>query len=257
MKVGLQLYSVRDEMERDMEQTLRAVKAMGYDFVEFAGFFGHSADEIKAMLQGIGLEAVSVHQGYETFLEDPEAAAFLKTIGVSYCAVPYMGREKHKGADDYAQTIEMLKKVSERLKKQGISMLYHNHEFEFHTYEGKCLIDWLYETAGLDAIEPEFDTCWIKYAGYSPEAYLKQYSGHVPVVHIKDFTGSTGLGKTREENGFQMQPVGQGVQDWESILQAAKAAGARYLIVEQDDNAPGESLNNAEKSRAYLKDLGY
>lgn len=272
LKIGLQLYSVRNEMERDMDKTLAAVKAMGYDYVEFAGYFGKSAEEVRALLDKHELRCVSVHQAYESFLDEPKKnAEYLKTIGAAYCAIPWMGLEKHKGSDAFEQTVKEIRRVSALLKEYGIQMLYHNHEFEFEKFEGKYKLDWLYEAVGLDAIRPEFDTCWVRYAGEDPCAYLKKYAAQVEVVHLKDFTakelaagpmyeliGSDAKPKSREENEFKFKPVGSGMQDMPSILAAAEAVGAQYAIVEQDGVAEGSTeLDDARTSREYLKSLGY
>lgn len=273
-KVGLQLYSVRDHMEQDMEKTLRAVKAIGYDYVEFAGYFGKPAEEVKALLDEIGLKCRSVHQGYEVFLEDPEGqVAYLKTLGVKYCAIPWMGVEKHKGHDGFAKAVDEIKSVAKLLKDNGIQMLYHNHDFEFGKYEDKYLFDWLYETVGLDLLKPEIDTCWVKYAGEDPCAYLEKYSGHIDVVHLKDFTckefasgpvyaliDNSGkenkAEKSKEENEFKFRHLGSGLQNFEEILAAAEKGGAEYVIVEQDQWYDQDSLEQAQKSRDYLKTLG-
>lgn len=273
-KVGLQLYSVRDKMEADMEQTLKAVKEMGYDYVEFAGYFGKSAEEVKALLDKYELECPSVHQGYEVFIEKPEDnVKYLKTIGAKYCAVPWMGMEKQKGNPDFEKAVEEIKNVAKLLKDNGIQMLYHNHDFEFEKFEDKYLFDWLYETVGLDLLKPEIDTCWVKYAGEDPCAYLEKYNDYIDVVHLKDFVckefangpvyalidnsgKENAPKKTQEENEFKFKHIGGGLQNFKEILASAEKAGAEYVIVEQDQWYDEDSLELAKKSREYLKSLG-
>lgn len=274
LKVGIQLYSVRDDMEKDMDATLKAVADMGYDCVEFAGYFGKTAEEVKAMLNKYGLEAVSVHQGYDVFLEDEKANIdYLKTLGVKFCAIPWMDVKKHKGNDVYPKTVEEITKVAKALKAAGIQMCYHNHDFEFGKYEDKFLLDWLYEDIPADLLETEIDTCWVKYAGYDPCEYLKKYTGRVHIVHLKDFTcksfaggpvyaliddnGKEGEKASKEDNGFMFKPVGSGIQDFPAIIDAAKAAGAEYIIVEQDQSDERPALEAAKMSRDYLKSIGY
>ncbi|MBE7042956.1 MAG: sugar phosphate isomerase/epimerase, partial [Ruminococcaceae bacterium] len=146
-KVGLQLYSVRDDMAEDMLGTLKKVKEMGYDCVEFAGYFDHTAEEVKAMLDEVGLECVSVHQVYAPFLEqEQEMIDYLKVLGAKYCAIPWMGLENHKGNEGFEQAIADITKVAKALKENGIQMLYHNHDFEFNKFEDKFLMDWFYES---------------------------------------------------------------------------------------------------------------
>ena len=274
LKVGLQLYSVRDKMEKDMEATLKAVKEMGYDCVEFAGYFGKSAEEVKTLLDNIGLECISAHQTYDVFLDKPEEnVKYLKTIGAKFCAIPWMGIECQKGKPGFEKAVEEIKKVATLLKDNGITMLYHNHDFEFEKYEDKYLFDWLYETVGLDLLKPEIDTCWVKYAGEEPCRYLEKYADDLDVVHLKDFVCKEFAGgpvyalidnsgkenktqKNQEDNEFRFKHLGGGLQDFEEILSAVKKTNAEYVIVEQDKWYDDDSLELARKSREYLKSLG-
>lgn len=272
-KVGLQLYSIRDKMEQDMDAALKAVQEIGYEYVEFAGYFGKSAEKVRALLDKYGLKCISVHQGYEVFLDDPEYNVnYLKTIGAKFCAIPWMDVAKHKGSDAFDQTVKEIIQVAELLKKNGIQMLYHNHDFEFKVYENKFLLDWLYETIPSDLLKPEIDTCWATYAGCDVCGYLEKYSGQLDVVHLKDFTckelakgpayaliDNTGKEQetvTKEDNEFKFRPVGQGMQDFPAILEATDKAGAEYVIVEQDQWYDGDSLDCAKQSRDYLRGLG-
>jgi len=273
LKVGLQLYSIRDAMAEDMDNALRKVKEIGYDYVEFAGYFGHSAEEVKAMLDKYDLKCISVHQTYDVFLKNEEKEIeFLKAIGAKYCAIPWMGLENHKGSSDYDQTIADITKVATALKENGIQMLYHNHDFEFNKYEGKFLLDWFYESFTPDLMQTQIDTCWVHYAGYDPAEYIRKYSGRSPIVHLKDFvctklgagpvyalidsTGNEQKKPSKEETGFEFRPLGRGIQNFSEILNAAKEAGTQYVIVEQDDSYDADSIENAKLSREYLKTLG-
>ncbi|WP_337400276.1 TIM barrel protein [Congzhengia sp.] len=273
LKIGLQLYSVRDDMAQDMYAALKKVKEIGYDYVEFAGYFDHSAEEVRSMLDEIGLTCVSVHQAYNLFLEEGQKAAdYLKTIGADYAAIPWMAAEDHKGCDHYDNVIADITKVGRLLKDNGIQLLYHNHDFEFQKYDDKFLLDWLYESVSEDLLQTEVDTCWVKYAGYDPCEYLKKYTGRSPVVHLKDFTCKRFAGgpayalidengkeikTTREDNGFEFRPVGMGLQDFPAILKAAEEAGAAYAIVEQDASVDRPPMEAAKLSREYLKKIGY
>jgi sugar phosphate isomerase/epimerase len=246
---------------------------MGYDYVESAGYFGYSAKEVKEMLDKYGLECVSVHQTYDVFLNDAKAQIeFLNTIGAKYCAIPWMGLEEHKGTENYDKNIADITMAAKDLKEKGIQMLYHNHDFEFNKFENKFLLDWFYDSFAPDLMQTEIDTCWVHYAGYDPTEYIKEYSDRAPVVHLKDFvcknlgggpvyalidnSGKEDKTATREDNGFEFRPVGYGIQNFPEILKAAKEAGAQYVIVEQDDSYDADAMENAKKSREYLKSLG-
>lgn len=266
-KVGIQLYSVRREMGEDFEGTLKAVKDMGYDYVEFAGFFDKPAEEVKRILDKLGLTAISVHQGFQVFKEKgQDAIDYLKTIGVKYCAIPWYDKNEMK--NNWDQMLEDFKKYSKALKEAGIKLLYHNHDFEFEKTDGEYMIDKLYKELDSSVIDPEFDTCWVHYAGENPSAYIEKYAGRVEVVHLKDFVckklGNGPVydligdknGAQREDNGFEFRPVGSGVQDFPSILEAAEKSGTEIVIVEQDEFCGIEPLDGVKKSREYLKSLG-
>ena len=271
-KIGLQLYSIREDMEKDMDSALRQVKEMGYDCVEFAGYFGHSAEEVKAILDKYGLECVSVHQAPQLFVDEGQKAVdYIKTLGVKYAAVPWYEKDKLAGSPEWDNTVKMFTDVAELLKKNGIKMMYHNHDFEFNKVDGKFILDWIYDTIPQDLIEPEVDTCWVHYAGYNPAEYLLKYSGRINIVHLKDFAcknlgggpvyalidedGNEKKG-SKEDNGFEFRPVGHGIQDIPSIIEASEKAGASVLIVEQDQSNDRPPMEAAKMSREYLKSLG-
>ena len=165
----------------------------------------------------------------------------------------------------------MFTDVAELLKKNGIKMMYHNHDFEFNKVDGKFILDWIYDTIPQDLIEPEVDTCWVHYAGYNPAEYLLKYSGRINIVHLKDFAcknlgggpvyalidedGNEKKG-SKEDNGFEFRPVGHGIQDIPSIIEASEKAGASVLIVEQDQSNDRPPMEAAKMSREYLKSLG-
>jgi sugar phosphate isomerase/epimerase len=272
-KVGLQLYSVRDQMEKDMEGTLKAVKEMGYDYVEFAGYFGKSAEEIRALLDKYSLTCISVHQGLDFYEEGGQSAAeYIKTLGAKYSAIPWYQAEKLAGSPEWEETKALFNRCGELLKKNGIQMLYHNHDFEFVKVDGKYKHDYLMEEIARDLLKPEFDTCWVRYAGEDPCKYLDLYAGDVDVLHLKDFTckklangpayalidaeGNPIKAASKEENEFRFRPVGQGMQDFPAILAAAEKAGTEYIIVEQDQTYELPSLEAVRESREYLKTLG-
>ena len=268
-KVGLQLFSIRQAMQADMDSTLKAVKEMGYDCVEFAGYFGKTAKEVKAILDKYGLEAISVHQEPDFFISEGQPAIdYIKELGVKYCAIPwYIGDEFFKNWD---KTIEKFTKLAKQMKDNGIKLLYHNHDFEFRTIDGEAIIDKMYSEVPADLLQPEFDTCWVRYAGQNPTEYIEKYAGRVEVVHLKDFVcdelcsgpvyqligadGSVEDKDDKEANNFRFKPVGFGLQDWASILAACEKCGTECLIVEQDDWYDEDALECAAKSRKYLKE---
>ncbi len=268
--VGIQLYGVRNAMERDFEGTLKALADMGYEYVEFAGYYGHTAEEIKAILDKYGLKCISAHQALDFYDEDPDAAAeFLKAFGVKYSVIPWYGKEKLAGTDEWEASAARFKKVGAVLKAHGMKLGYHNHDFEFEKHEGKYLHDYIFDEVG-DLIDPELDTCWVHYAGINPADKIREFAGRVEIVHLKDFVckelgggpaydlidnSGKGLGKkSREDNGFQFRPLGTGRQNFLEILEACEASGTEYVIVEQDQTYDIPELEAAKISRDYLRE---
>lgn len=270
-KVGIQLYSLRDAMEKDMDAALKTVKEMGYDYVEFAGYFGKSAEEVKAILDKYGLEAVSVHQAIGLFEEEGQKAVdYLKTLGVKYCAIPWYNVDEF--IFNWDATMDKFKNVSKLLGDNDIKLMYHNHDFEFNKIDGEYILDRLYTTLPEGVIMPQLDTCWVHYAGVNTSEYIRKYSGRIEVLHLKDFVceklgggpvyalidedGNEMDKGNQEDNGFKLVPVGSGIQDWSSILTAAEDAGVEYVIVEQDESKDRDPLDAAKMSREYLRTLG-
>ncbi len=273
LPVAVQLYSVRDDMEKDFYGTIRKMKEFGYDGVEFAGLFGQNPEEIKAFCEEIGIVPISAHVPYYDMLENPEAVLTdYKTIGCKYVVVPYLTEECRPGTDGFAATVEGIRKIGEAAKALGLQLLYHNHDFEFVKIGEEYALDVLYSSVPADLLKTEIDTCWVNVAGVNPAEYIEKYSGRSPVVHLKDFKRSgEKLGKLydligiddegdaqEEEDSFSFMPVGYGVQDMPEILAACEESGAEWVVVEQDNPAKGETPENSVRlSREYLKTLNW
>lgn len=271
LPVAVQLYSVRDEMEKDFYGTIQKMKDLGYDGVEFAGLFGEDPEKIKAFCDEIGIVPISAHVPYYDMLADPEKVlSDYAKIGCEYVAVPYLTEECRPGTDGFAATVEGIRKIGEAAKKLGIQLLYHNHDFEFVKIGEEYALDVLYSTIPAELLQTEIDTCWVNVAGVNPAEYIEKYSGRSPVVHLKDFKMSGDkLGKLydligidddgeqqEEEDAFSFMPVGYGVQDMPAILASCENAGAKWVVVEQDSPAKGDTpLNSVKLSREYLKTL--
>ena len=268
LPIAIQLYSVRDEAAADLRGTLEAIKAMGYDGVEFAGLHGYAPADIKAMCAEIGLTPVSAHVPYYDMVADPKGVlADYAAIGCEYVAIPYLTPECRPGTDGFVKVVENAEMLGKAAKELGMYLLYHNHDFEFEKIDGKYALEVLYDTVPADLLGTELDTCWVRVGGEEPAAYVRKFSGRAPVVHLKDYAGGKSehmyelIGieseeKAVEENPFEFRPVGSGVQDMPAILAAAEFAGAKWVVVEQDQPSMGlKPLECAKKSIEYLKGL--
>ena len=269
LSVAVQVYSVRDFAEQDMRGTLQKIKDMGYAGVEFAGLYGNSAEDVKAMCDEIGLVPISAHVALADMRKDcDKVIKDYSTIGCKYIVVPYLNPVDRPGAEGWEQTIADIREIGKKAHENGLTLLYHNHDFEFVTIDGKYALDILYDTIPADYLQTEIDTCWVNVGGENPAEYVKKYAGRAPVVHLKDFFGEKsedmyeliGIDKKAptRPNNFEFRPVGSGLQDFPPIIEAAKFAGAGWVVVEQDKPSMNlTSLECIEKSRKYLESIGY
>lgn len=265
--IALQLYSVRDELEKDFEGTLRAVKALGYEAVEFAGLYGHSADEVKGLCQAIGLIPLSAHVPFVDMMNDPQLLEVYAQIGCEFVVIPYLTEEYRPGQPRFAEVIEGAKVLGARAKELGMKLCYHNHDFEFVKVDGEYALDILYREVSAELLQTEIDTCWVNVGGEDPAAYVRKYAGRAEIVHLKDFAGQKSenmyalIGidddkKSADTGAFEFRPVGYGKQDFPAILAAAGDAGARWVVVEQDQPSMGKTpMECAKLSIDYLKNL--
>ena len=257
-------------MAQDFKGTLQKVKEMGYDGVEFAGLFGNTPEQIKTWCAEIGLTPISAHVPLAEMLEDiDKVIADYKAIGCEYIVVPYVTEERRPAGDKFMQMIDEIRSVGQKAKEAGLVLLYHNHDFEFaQTPTGECGLDYLYSAVPADLLQTELDLCWVKYAGQEPAAYLLKYADRSPVVHLKDYYASgeqkedpyalIGLneGEKKENKAFEFRPLGHGVQDVPALLEAAKKAGSKWLVVEQDQPSLGKTpLECAAMGMETLKGL--
>ena len=267
--VAYQLYSAREEAQRDLLGVLRQLRGIGYEGVEFAGFYGYSAPQIAAMLEETGLRAVSSHVPLADIEKDMQGViAFHRAIGCPYIAVPYLPEARRPGTPGFAGVLNTIYTFAGLCRDGGIQLLYHNHDFEFVPFSGMYALDFLYEAIGADLLQTEIDTCWVKYAGEDPAAYLRRYAGRAPVVHLKDYVGRRsegaapyallGQGETAQTGGeaFAFRPYGHGCQDARGVVEAGLEAGACWFVVEQDESMERPPLEAAAMSFDTLRQMG-
>jgi sugar phosphate isomerase/epimerase len=263
-RLGVQLYTVRDQMKADFDGTLAKVAAIGYKEVEFAGYFDHSPKEVRAALDHHGLISPATHVPYDT-LGDKWAGQIesAKIIGQEYIVCPWIPEEIRKQPDGWQRAAETFNRAGEASKKAGIQFAYHNHWFEFLPANslqgsGKLPYDFLLENCDSSLVKMELDLCWIVVAGGDPLKYFDRYPGRFPLVHVKDMkrlpkvsdAGGQNFGDSLKDD---MTEVGSGVIDWKRIFAQSEKAGIKIYIVEHDKAAaPFESIKT---SYGYLRQL--
>jgi sugar phosphate isomerase/epimerase len=246
--IGMQLYTVRRELEKDFEGTLARVASLGYREVEFAGYFDHPPREVRALLNRHRLTAPAAHVQLAALrgsLQEMIEAAHV--IGHKYLLVAYLPAEERKSLDDYKRLIPLFDKAGEELKKAGIRFAYHNHDFEFAPLDGRIPYDLLLDGTDPQTVKLEMDLYWIVKAGASPLKYFEKYPGRYHLLHVKDMDATPKRYFTE---------VGRGVIDFKTIFANADKAGVRHYFVEQDET-PGSPFESLKLSMDYLKRLEF
>jgi sugar phosphate isomerase/epimerase len=242
--IGVQLYTVRDEMQKDVAATLARVARIGYKEVEFAGYFNHSPAEIRSMLDANGLTAPSSHIPLQMMQADPAAvAATARTIGHEYVVVPYLEPNMRNDWHGLAKT---LNQIGGEMSRQGLKLGYHNHNFEFAPNGSEPLpYEILVNETDPALVKLEMDLYWATMAGQDPLAWFAKQPGRFELVHVKDSRGAP-------DNA--MAPVGSGTIDWHRLFAKRAQAGIRHFFVEHDNAAdmPGGSFASIEASYNYL-----
>ncbi len=270
LPVAVQVYSVRDDAEKDFAGTMKKIKEIGYEGVELAGLYGHTPAEIREAVEAAGLKAVSAHVPFQELAADMEGTVKqYEEIGVEYIAIPYLMEEDRPGTPRFEGNVKLFEEIAKTCKAHGIQTLYHNHDFEFVKMpNGQYALDYIYSTIPADLLQTELDTCWVKVAGEDPAAYVKKYSGRAPVVHLKDFHKEgrpanmyqligTDVKEEESHGTFEFRPVGHGDQDFPPILEASIEAGSKWVVVEQDQSVGRTPIEAIAMSREYLKSLGW
>lgn len=265
--IALQLYSVRDAMEKDFKGTIKEVAKMGYSGVEFAGVFGHTAQEVNEICNNAGIIPISAHVPYDDMKKDAAGVVeFYANIGVKFIVVPWLGEEYRPGKEGYSEFCKVIDEMVEKASAYNIKICYHNHDFEFETLNGEYLLDIIYKDNKL--LETQIDTCWAHVGMGDPAGYIRKYIDRAPTVHLKDYIGEKSenmyalIGKdddtdtSERHEAFELRPVGYGKQNFADIIAAAEEAGSKWLIVEQDQASMGKSsMECARMSIDWLKNL--
>jgi sugar phosphate isomerase/epimerase len=259
-KLGVQLYTVRDLMKTDFDGTIAKVAQIGYKEVEFAGYFGHTPQQVRAACEKNGLDPVSTHVQYDE-LDDkfPSVIEDSKTIGLKYIVCPWIPEDIRKNPDIWKQAAEKFNRCGERTKKAGMQFAYHNHWFEFLPVNGKLPYDELLKLCDANLVKMEMDLCWITAAGADPLKYFNRYPGRFPLVHVKDMKvlpkGAEGPTASPDKEMPNMTDVGSGVIDWKHIFSHDQKAGIQHYFVEHD--FPADAFASITKSYAYLSTLTF
>lgn len=253
--IGVQLYSVRHELDADVPGTLRAVREAGFDRVETYSLHDMSVAEYRALLDDTGLTVGSMHAPYERVANDIGAvAAEAHALGSPWVAVAWIPHEGEFSVDHIDQAIADFTAAGEALRSEGLRFAYHCHGYEFRpAEEGGTLFDRFLERTEPGVVDVEMDVFWVQWPGFDPVALIEKYPGRFPLYHMKDMREGTELGDLSGQAPLDTNvPLGQGMIDLPGIVQAAEANGVEEYIIEYEYE---DALISIEQGLDYLETL--
>ena len=255
--LGVQLYSVRDAVSKNLEGALEKLASLGFDNIELFGyngtFFGKSATEFKSILNKTCISVFSSHhttgfaiKGKGTLTDNWEKSVEdLHAIGAKYMACSYLFPNE-RTTENYKALPSLLDKSGTVTKAAGIQFAYHNHDFEFQKFEDTLVYDHILTKTSSDLVKMEMDLYWTSKAGQDPIKYFEKYPGRFELWHVKDM--SAGAGEITE--------VGNGVIDFDRIFAARKKAGLKHWFIEQD-TSKGDMFESLKTSVTNISKKNY
>ena len=243
-KKHLQLYSLKDEVKGDFEKTLRKVKEIGYDGVEFfGGYYGNlSAADMKKLLGEIGLEPISSHVVTSSIAAQVEYAA---ELGIRYLIDPYADFKDYEAACDFSQKLNEAGKLC---KQRGIVFGYHNHAHEFAPCKDGFLLETVIENTDPELVCFQLDVGWAEYAGVNATDFLGKYPDRFKSIHFKE------CGDVEAPEDWNVA-AGKGKVDWESVFKASFAQGIDCFIVEREHDYAGDIYKCVKEDYDYISRL--
>ena len=245
-RIGLQLYTVRREMQRSVEDTLAQVAKIGYREVEFAGYFDKSPKEIRALLDANGLASPSAHSADLTTMRTTWAQALdnARVMGQQYLVCASLPRSSTATADDWKRTAAFFNEAGAQARRAGLWLGYHNHNAEFAALGSTTGYDIFLAETDPRYVTFEMDLYWIVNAAKDPLAYFAAHPGRYFAVHAKDMAADG-----------RMADVGAGTLPFATYFTAAKKAGVTHYFVEHDE--PADPMASAAASYRYLSTLEF
>ena len=263
--LGIQLWTVKSEAEKDLEGTLRKVYAAGFREIEFAGYYGKNPADLAKLMKDIGFSLVSTHAGAGDIAKNGDKIiADAKALGLKYvvCSSPGVApakeklpwEERMKAVDftDWKWNADLFNKFGKQVADAGMTFGYHNHSAEFKKFDGKTAFDHLYSMTDAKYVKIEMDIGWVVVGGVDPVALLNQYKDRVIALHVKD------VGK-RGADGKDPPSValGEGTIDWKKVLGTAHAHGVKHYFYEQEPPHQRPILESAKISADYLAKVSF
>jgi len=262
--LGIQLWTVKAEAEKDLEGTLKKLYSIGFREIEFAGYYQRSAADLNKLVRGIGLTPVSTHAAADLISSSADQViADAKTLGLKLiiCSSPMTPKaDKAKlewgkkmealDLDDWKANAELFNKFGQQVKDAGMTFGYHNHYTEFKSFGGKMAYTELMANTDPNLVKIEMDIGWVVAARQDPLALLNKYKSRVVALHVKD------IGKLADDPHLATTvAVGEGTIDWKKVIGTAHANGTGHFFYEQEEPYTRPVLESAKISADYLSKL--
>ncbi len=248
-QIAAQLYTLRDFLKtpEDISATLKKVREIGYTAVQVSAMGPIAEDELKRMLAGEGLTCSSTHEPSDLIRKEPEKVIErMHALECNITAYPYPLNVDFSRTADIEELITDLEKAGAKMRKEGITLCYHNHAIEFLKVDGKTILDHIYDSVSKENLASEIDTYWVQYGGGDPVEWCRKLKGRLPIVHLKDY-------KFTIENEPTYGEIGYGNLDWKRLIATADQAGCEWYAVEQD-TCPGDPFVSLQMSFEYIKE---
>lgn len=254
-EIGLQLYTLREELPKDIKGTLEKVSSAGFTTVETYGFsirdqfWGLTPAQFKEILDINHLKAVSGHYGVGSFLADGEttelkaAIAAAGTLKSEYLTIPWVDPPFRKNSDDYKKIASRLNEAGKMCRDAGLKLAYHNHDFEFESHNGVTGYEILLKETDKDLVYFEMDLYWVVYAGKDALQLFRENPGRFTMWHVKD------MDKFKPALNTE---VGSGSIDFKPIFKEAERAGMKHFFVEQENNFAPNSFDSIKTSCDFI-----
>lgn len=249
-QIAAQLYTVRDflKMPDDIAQSLKKIRAIGYESVQVSGMAPMEESELVRVLDGEGLTCCATHEATKTIIEEPQRVVErLQKLGCKYTAVPSPGNFELKSREQVIEYSKQLEAAGKVLHEAGQVLTYHNHQIEFRKLDGETILDTIYNQTDARYLQGEIDTYWVQFGGGDVVSWCEKLANRLPLIHLKDF-------KITDDNKADFAEIGQGNLNWNSIIAAAEKSGCEWFIVEQD-TTPADPFDSLKMSFDYLAQM--
>lgn len=268
VKIGAPLYILRDECEKDLFSVLEKLKALGFEGIEFLGFFGKTPGDIRKKLKELDLAAVGNHVDYYEFVKDPDKTiAIHKEIGCRFITVNGLPKEKFSDEAALSRYYEDVSMIGKRCKEQEIILLYHNHDRELTYKTGdKYFLEEILDHVPAENLSFEPDLGWMAVGGAKPEYFLEKYRERCPIIHLKDYYAedTAKIGNVSELNGrkgdkehsfFEFRPTGYGILNIPALMNKVMACGPGWILADHDLAYERDSYFDLKISLDYIRNL--